>query len=517
MRVGGRWLAAVAAGAVLSLGVAGSAAAVTLEPVGTYSAPVFVTSDPSDPDRIFVVEQEGRIQLTAGGQTTTFLDLTTVDPAIVESGGDVGEQGLLSMAFAPGYAVSGRFYVFYTGTDAGTLHVDELTASGDAADPATRREVITIPHPTFDGHNGGQLQLGPDGYLYISTGDGGGGGDPGENAQDPDSLLGKILRIAPTPDGGYTNPPDNPFVGAAGADEVWSYGLRNPWRFSFDRQTGDLFVGDVGQASWEEIDFDPVSLGSGRADNFGWDCYEGRNDFETTGCPPLSSTTQPVLEYPNPGLAAVTGGYVVRDPGLTELQGRYVYADFFAGEIRSFVPAVPDAVDDRSENLMVGNLSSFGEDACGRVYVASLSGPVYRLVDDTPTDCSAQPTPSPEPSPIDAAGPVLTLDAKKKQSLEGNRTVSVTATADEAGTFELAGAVLARRRGRELFDLPTERGSVGPGGEKVTWKLRRKEARRARRLIGDERRVEVRFEGAVTDAAGNRGPDAALETRLVLD
>jgi Glucose / Sorbosone dehydrogenase len=472
----------------------------SLEPIGSYEQPVYVASDPTDPDRIFVVEQNGRIRLTAQGQTTTFVDL---DP-IVLSG---GEQGLLSMAFAPNYATSGRFYVFYTGTEDGALHVDELTASGDLADPATRHEVIAIPHPGATNHNGGQLQFGPDGYLYVSTGDGGGSGDPDDNAQDPGTLLGKILRIDPRPGGGYAVPPDNPF-----GNEVWSYGLRNPWRFSFDRATGDLLIGDVGQGSWEEIDFDPAGAGAGFGDNFGWDCYEGRHSFEPVGCPEIGLTTRPVLEYASgPGAAAVTGGYVVHDPGLTELQGRYVYADFFAGQIRSFVPATPDAVDDRPENLMVENLSSFGEDSCGRVYVASLSGPVYRLVDGTPTEC-------PLPSPQARVGPRLELDGKRKQSIEDTRRLRVKASASDSATVELTGDVVIGRRAKELFELAPESEQVAADAtEKLKVKLSRGEARRARHRIRRGKRVEAHFDGSAVDAAGNRGAAADFEARLVLE
>jgi hypothetical protein len=508
MRVAGGLAAGVAV-AAMSLAVAAPVAAVTLEPIGTYSAPVFVTSDPDDPDRIFVVEQGGRIMLTAGGQTTTFLDLTTVDPPIVQSG---GERGLLSMALSPDYRTSGRFYVFYTGTDGGTLHVDELTSSGLTADPATRQTVITVPHPTFGNHNGGQLQFGPDGYLYMSTGDGGGGGDPGENAQNTDSLLGKILRIDPIPGGGYAVPPDNPFVGAEGADEVWSYGLRNPWRFSFDRATGDLTIADVGQASWEEIDYDPVAGGAGRGDNFGWDCREGRHDFETAGCSGLTFT-EPIFEYANDsGTCSITGGYVVRDPGLSELRGRYVYADLCAGQLHSLVPAVPDALDVRSEGLTVTQPSSFGEDACGRVYVASLSGPVYRLVDSTPTEC---PVHTSQPAQ-DTAGPGLRLDGKRRQGIK-DRRFSVKATVDEPATVELSGAVVVRKRGRELFELAQETEELAPGAtERIAWKLSRKEARRVERKLGRGKRIEATVGGVAVDGAGNQGADARLEIRLNL-
>jgi len=499
---------------VCALHAVPAARAASLQQVGTYASPVFVTSDPQDADRLFVVEQGGgsnppRIRLTAGGTTTTFLDASALSSPGVAAG---GESGLLSMAFAPDFAASGRFYVFYTGTDSGALHVDEFTASGDTVDVATRNPVITIPHPTFTNHNGGQLQFGPDGYLYISTGDGGSSGDPDGNGQNVDSLLGKILRIAPTPGGGYTSPAGNPFFGTTpGADQVWSYGLRNPWRFSFDRLTGDLFVGDVGQAAWEEVSFDPASLGAGRGDNFGWDCFEGRHPFQPVSpCPAIDSTLQPALEYPNPGSgpSAVAGGYVVRDPSVCELYGRYVYADTYAGQLRSFVPAVPDAVDDRSEGLSVPFTTSFGEDAAGRVYVAS-SGSVYRIVHTPGAEC-----PPPTPGTGDSTAPVLTLDAKRKQSIS-ERKVSVTAAVDELSTVALHAAVTRGHNEVQVFHLPQQAVQIPSGeDEKLAFKLKRGEARRVRRLIGHGFRVEVVFTAAASDAAGNQSEVAGVEVRI---
>ena len=375
----------------------GAASAVELEPIDDYSGPVYVTSDPNDADRLFVIERTGQIRLTQNGHTTLFMNIGN----LLVNG---GESGLLSMAFASNYAQTGRFYVVYTGNaetaggDDGDLHLDEFVADGGTADPSTRRQVLTIDHSTYGNHNGGQLQTGPDGLLYWSTGDGGGSGDDLEQAQDRTSLLGKILRINPRPSGSrpYTVPASNPFVGIPGRDEIWSYGLRNPWRFSFDMQTGALLVGDVGQDLWEEVDYDPVSSGAGRGDNFGWDCREAMHDFELTGCSG-QTFVEPILEYAHAGgNCSITGGYVVRDPGLDELTGRYVYADFCAGQIRSLVPSTSGASGDRSEDLALSQISTFGEDACGRVYVASLNtGTVYRLVDDTPTDC---PHVSPPPS-----------------------------------------------------------------------------------------------------------------------
>jgi glucose/sorbosone dehydrogenase len=489
----------LALAAVTSLSIAASASAVSLEPIGTYSSPVFVTSDPTNEDRIFVVEQDGRIRLTSNGATTEFLNIDSLVISAGEPGGG-GEQGLFSMAFAPDFAASGRFYVFYTEISAGNLRVAELTAGGDSADPATLREVITVPHTGgAQNHNGGQLQFGPDGYLYVSTGDGGTGGGP---AQDPGNLLGKILRIAPTAGGGYSVPADNPL-----GNEVWSLGLRNPWRFSFDRATGDLLIADVGAGTWEEVDISPATQGAGRGLNFGWPCREGPGPG--TGC--TGSFVEPTFWYAthDGGTCAVTGGYVVRDPGLEELYGRYVYADFCAGVVRSFDPASPFATD-RSEGLSAASLASFGEDVCGRVYVASRAGHVSRLVDGTPTEC---------PDPVsDLSGPGLALDAKKRQSIERRRRVRVEAVADEAGVVTLGGEVTVGTRENELFTLAERTVSVTAGAaHRLDLKLKRKPARHCRRLIEDGKRVEVQISGAASDASGNRGPDAKLEVRLVLD
>lgn len=398
---------ACACSAVLAPG----AGAVSLDQVGSYDDPVFVTSDPAGSSRLFVVERSGRIQLTTRAGTSPFLDISSR----VES--DFVEQGLLSMAFAPDYATSHRFYVYYTGRDQGAIHVDEFQASGDSADPGTRREVITIPHSNAPNHNGGQLQFGPDGYLYIGTGDGGGSNDntgDGNNSQNLAGRLGKLLRIDPRQSGSapYTVPADNPFVGAAGvAPEIWSYGLRNPYRFSFDRETGDLTIGDVGQNAYEEVDFAAAPDG-GRGANFGWRCREGLhpNPSGAIACN-LPDAVDPVLEYIHSvGGCAITGGYVVRDAGLDELRGRYVYADYCVGQLRSTVLASPSAADDRPVGLSVTNPSGFGEDACGRVYVASLGGAVSRLVDGTPTDCTA----FGESPPIDPA-------ARCAENLDGSR------------------------------------------------------------------------------------------------
>jgi glucose/arabinose dehydrogenase len=403
-------------GLIASAVTPAGAAAISLTPVGSFDQPVYVASDPSDADRLLVAERQGRIVLIDGSQST-FVDLR--DGQLVESAGQ--EQGLLSLALAPDYASSGHLYVFYTRRGDGALQIDELTARGDRAPLASRRPVLTIPHPGAANHNGGQLQFGPDGYLYVATGDGGSQGDPLKNAQSTGSLLGKILRIDPRPGGAapYRVPAGNPFVGATGRDEIWSLGLRNPWRFSFDRLTGDLLIGDVGGSQWEEVDLAPAP-NAGRGRNFGWDCREGFTVHEA--CPPGLTLTDPILAYPHTeGRTAIAGGYVVRDEGLEELYGRYVYADTTGGQLRSLVPGLPFAGGDRYEGRSLDFVSSFGEDACGRVYAVSLTGPIYRLGDGSPGRCVAAAPGAGQPS---CAGRPATIVASARR-LEGTRHADV--------------------------------------------------------------------------------------------
>jgi glucose/arabinose dehydrogenase len=493
---------AAACGAVAVLAWAPApASAVSLEPIGTYSSPMFISSDPGDADRLFIVRRAGTIALTSGGTTTTFLDIhTLVDTS--------GERGLLSAAFAPDYVQSHRFYVDYADAS-GTLHVDEFTASGNTADPATRRPLLSIPHPGASNHNGGQLQFGPDGYLYISTGDGGTGG---ANAQDiTGNLLGKILRIDPRQSGSqaYTHPVSNPFVGVAGDDEIWSYGFRNPWRFSFDRLNGALAIGDVGQSTLEEVDYRPQGVGGGRGEDFGWNVCEGNLAYPSLSGPCTGPYVNPVFVYGHGGNCAITGGFVSRDPGVPELYGRYLYADLCAGQIRSLVPGVPAASDDRSEGLpTVSQVNSFGEDSCGRVYVASLgTGVVSRLVGPTPTQCP--------PPQSDTQPPSLEAGGHAKQGLAHGRRIELRFTSDEAATLEIGGEVTARPAKRRLFELATKHRHLDPGlRTTVSWKLGKRRARRCRRLFGEGRRLVARFSFSAVDAAGNRSATGKRTVRL---
>ena len=372
---------------IAALGVASATAApasgagvVRLTPLGgTFDRPTHVTSPPGDGHRLFVVEQAGRIWVLRDGmrQPTPFLDLT----ARVSRLGS--ERGLLSLAFAPDYARSGRFYVDYTDRRGGTIRVVEFRRSPDPdrADPASAREVLSQVHPDRR-HNGGLLLFGPDRLLYVGVGDGGGGNDrhgKRGNGQNLGTFLGKILRIDPRQRGelAYTIPRSNPFVRRRGArKEIYAYGLRNPWRFSFDRATGDMVITDVGQEHAEEIDF--ARRGRARGANFGWRPFEGR--FRLYPRESAKGAVRPVLTYPHTGhRCAITGGYVVRDPRLKALLGRYLYGDFCTGQLRSVRLAPRRAVDDRSAGLRVASVTSFGEDAFGRVYAASFFGGVYRL------------------------------------------------------------------------------------------------------------------------------------------
>jgi glucose/arabinose dehydrogenase len=356
---------------------------VGLKKIGTFDHPVYMTGAPGFPKLLFVVEQPGRVAVLSGGHRLShpFLDIRGM------VGYDEAERGLLSIAFPPDYAQSGSFYVYYV-NDAGNIRVDEFKrGSATRALPGSQRQVIEIPHPENANHNGGQMQfLGN--LLYFGTGDGGSAGDPPNNAQNKDVLLGKLLRIDPRASGGqpYTVPPSNPFVGKPGRDEIYSYGLRNPFRFSFDTVTAKqprIAIGDVGQNKFEELDYTTVAAADGA--NFGWDALEGFAPYteENSGTPDPGGTTKPIFAYSHSragGSCSIIGGYVVADRSLRSLYKRYVYADLCEGQLRSLVPHLKGAGDDRKLGLAVESPTSFGEDDAHHLYVASLEGPVFRLV-----------------------------------------------------------------------------------------------------------------------------------------
>ena len=349
---------------------------VKLTLVGTFGRPVFVTSPPGDDHRLFVVEQTGTVRVVEDGVVlpTPFLDLS----ANVRFS---SEPGLLSIAFAPDYATSGLFYAFYNSTAGnGDIHISEFRrhpTDPNLADPYSERILLTIPKP-WENHNGGMLQFGPDGYLYASVGDGDSGvlNPPGAFAQTRDDLLGDILRIDPRHGDPYAIPPDNPFVGVDGVrPEIWAYGLRNPWRFWIDAETGTTFVADTGNARREEVD----ELARGQSGlNFGWPCFEGTLPFDMTAtCP---GATPPLFDYARQGgNCAIVGGVVERDPRLSELAGRYLYGDFCAGKITVVTVANGKVTATGDLGVDVPEISSFGVDGLGRVYVMSVHGELYRL------------------------------------------------------------------------------------------------------------------------------------------
>jgi glucose/arabinose dehydrogenase len=346
--------------------------------LGTFTKPTYMTAPPGDRSRLFVVEQTGRIRVLVGGRlrAAPFIDLSSQ----VNSNGN--EQGLLSMAFAPDYATSRRFYVYFTDKGSRERIVEFKRGVKNASRAVLGSErVVMVMNDPEENHNGGQLQFGRDGFLYVGTGDGGGADDQHGargNGQDLGSPLGKLLRIDPRHGRTYVVPSSNPFVKRAGARrEIWSYGLRNPWRFSFDRMTGDLVIGDVGQDNVEEVDFAPRSRGLGRGANYGWRPIEGnRRNFNE----PAPGAVAPVFTMTHAqGNCSITGGYVVRDKALGSLYGRYLFADLCAGEIRSLKLSPGNATGGAGIGVHVDQPSTFGQDARGRIYVASIAGPVYRL------------------------------------------------------------------------------------------------------------------------------------------
>jgi len=375
----------------------------TIRVVSGLSSPLYVTHAPGDFSRIFIVEQGS--SGTARIKIAMLPDYTLLSTPFFTISGILtgGERGLLGLAFHPDYARNGYFFVNYTtsgGGAAGQTVVARYRVSSDPnlADPNSGRDVLRIPQP-FSNHNGGWIAFGPDGYLYIGMGDGGSGGDPGNRAQNLNELLGKTLRIdvngddfPSDPNRNYAIPPDNPFVGRDGADEIWNYGMRNHWRNSFDRATGDLYFADVGQNLWEEVSFQPA--GSRGGENYGWRCYEGRVEYNFTGC--SSDPNNYVFPFHvynhGGGRCSITGGYVYRGCAIPDLEGTYFFADYCSRQIWSTrYEGLPDPpVTDRTAELAPGggltiaNITSFGEDAYGELYIcdgaANGAGEVFKIV-----------------------------------------------------------------------------------------------------------------------------------------
>lgn len=344
-----------------------------------FRRPLLVAHAGDGSGRLFVVEQGGIIRVIKDGAVLTepFLDVSElVSPAARSN--DYTERGLLGLAFYPNYAENGLFYVNYTDRSGNTV-VARYTVSPDnpnRADPESAAPLLYVPQP-YSNHNGGHMAFGPDGYLYISLGDGGSGGDPQGNGQNLGALLGKILRIDVNVDEGYAVPPDNPFLNRSDArPEIWAWGLRNVWRFSFDRETGDLYLADVGQNRWEEINFQPASSPGG--ENYGWNAYEGAHVY--SGQPPASEVVMPVLEYDHRnGWCSVTGGFVYRGESIPALQGYYLYGDWCTGTVWATQTDSGEAWQAAIVMESGRQISSFGEDEAGELYLVDYEGAVLRL------------------------------------------------------------------------------------------------------------------------------------------
>jgi len=375
-----RLLRTLIAAMLLALAPVGAEALQAVAIGGSFASPTYVAVAPGQPQLLFVVERRGVIQVLQNEVKLPlpFLDISAIVRGAPDTGAG-GEEGLLSMAFAPDYATTGRFYVAFTNNN-GNVEIDEFrrsTASVFRADPATRRVVLGIYHRGATNHNGGQLQFGPDGHLYISIGD---GGSTPEKAPNLKSLLGKILRINPRQQGvkPYTIPSDNPFVGTANRGEIFSYGLRNPWRFSFDGNR--IAIGDVGQGRREELNF--LMLGAAKHANFGWPEFEGNLPFDDSH-PGAHPPKFPMYVYGhNSGGCAIIGGYIAQDPSVPLIQNKYLYGDLCTGRINILTPNVQTqrATDVRFTGITANGLSSFGIGPQNRIYITQTGGALSRIV-----------------------------------------------------------------------------------------------------------------------------------------
>jgi len=393
--------------------------------VSGLTNPVFVGNAGDGLNRLFIVEQAGLIKVLQPGESTptVFLDIR----AKILSG---GERGLLGLAFHPQYSTNGRFFVFYTRPGDGALVVAEYHASPASSNTAATDEtpILTIPHPTNANHNGGMLAFGPDGYLYIAVGDGGSANDPPNNAQNKNTLLGKILRIDINAAGvPYASPAGNPFFGPVdGLDEIFAYGMRNPWRFSFDSQTGDQWVGDVGQGAREEVDA-PILNGG----NYGWRVFEGTacTNTDATLCASPNPYLSPVFDYGHSGgRCTVIGGYVYRGSQGSLPLGMYVYADYCSGEIFAWEGATQSVLLDTASNI-----SSFGEDEQGELYVVALGGTVSKITRSAPCTFAISPTRATYGPAGDSGSVVVTAGANCPWTAVSNASW-ITVTGGTSGT-----------------------------------------------------------------------------------
>jgi len=344
-----------------------------------FEQPLYVTGAGDGSGRLFVLEKTGRVWVVRGVERSeVFLDLSGV--VSTES-----EQGLLGIAFSPSFAEDGIVWADYTRSDGATM-VSSFHADGDRADETDEYVWLTVSQP-YQNHNGGMIAFGPDGHLYVGLGDGGSGGDPDGNGQDPNTLLGSVLRLnvrydaSEVRDTAYGIPEDNPFFSVREKrSEIWAYGLRNPWRFSFDRETGDLWIGDVGQGAWEEIDFQPADSAGG--ENYGWNVLEGTHPYPPDAPAPDAPDrfTPPVFEYDRDAGKSVTGGYVYRGSEIPWLVGTYVYGDFVDGRIWGLTRAADGTVENQLLLQTPYAISSFGEDDAGELYVVDFGGGIYKVV-----------------------------------------------------------------------------------------------------------------------------------------
>jgi len=370
----------LSASATITLTVAAPPPSMGLDTVATgLSNPVFVTAAPGDTSRLFVVEQTGAIRIIKNGTllATPFLDLTS---AVV----CCGEEGFLGLAFDPDYQNNGRFYVSYDSlrvADTGAKSViARYTVSGNADIANTAGQTILSVNQPYSNHKGGMIAFGADGYLYIGFGDGGSGGDPQGHGQDRTDLLGSMLRLDVSGTGTYAIPPTNPYASSAVyRKELWNYGLRNPWRWSFDRQTHDLYIGDVGQNLYEEVDVQPASSAGG--ENYGWNIMEGTHCYNASSCDE-TGLTLPVLDFDHSNACAIVGGYVYRGSAIPTLQGTYLYSDNCGGWLHSFVWSGGQATNQQDLPALApgSGVSSFGEDGKGELYLARLDGVIFKIV-----------------------------------------------------------------------------------------------------------------------------------------
>lgn len=342
------------------------------------NSPVCITN--AGDSRLFVVDQTGYIYIIDTGGYVNPQPYLDIHERVTYG----GEQGLLGVAFHPQYITNGYFYVNYTG-EGDSTHISRFNVTPgnpDLADPQSEFKLMTIFQP-FTNHNGGDLNFGPDSYLYIGLGDGGSGGDPGNRAQNPMEYLGKMLRIDVDQGNPYAIPATNPFYNSVTTlGEIWALGLRNPWRFSFDRLTGDLWIADVGQNAVEEIDFQPAASAGG--ENYGWRCYEGNQEYNSTGCAPASAFIFPVYTYPHGDECSVTGGYVYRGSASSPYYGYYFFADYCSDRLWTLHNVAGNWVMEDFGQFPGNNFSSFGEDAGGQLYVAGLtSGTIFRVIDNS--------------------------------------------------------------------------------------------------------------------------------------